>query len=293
MTMWIRRTLIGVLVLGVLLALAVAALVWNGERKRERSVQLPALDSPPFIDDATARARGAYLYASRGCTDCHGADGAGRVFVEDGKGLKIQGPAIHAGPGSVTAGYTPQDWDRIVRHGVKRNGRPAIVMPSEDYNRFTDSDLAALVAYVRALPASGGGAAVIELPLPVRALYGAGYIEDAAAKIDHALPVQPPVPETVSVEHGRYVANTCLGCHGPQLAGGKVPGGPPDWPPAARLNKGPDSALARYPDADALIAMFRSGKRPDGSDVKVMPFGSFSRMSDTDLRALHLYLKSL
>jgi hypothetical protein len=62
---------------------------------------------------------------------------------------------------------------------------------------------------------------------------------------------------------------------------------------AARLSQGADSAMARYPNADALVAMFRSGKRADGSEVKVMPFGSFSKMSDTELRALHLYLKSL
>ncbi|HSB21745.1 MAG TPA: c-type cytochrome, partial [Burkholderiaceae bacterium] len=122
----------------------------------------------------------------------------------------------------------------------------------------------------------------------------AGAIQDAAAQIDHSLPVQQPVPEGVTVEHGRYVANTCLGCHGPQLAGGRVPGGPPDWPPAARLNsQGADSAMARYPNADAFVAMFRNGKRADGSAVQVMPFASFSKMSDTDLRALYLYLKTL
>ena len=291
MMIWIRRALIVLVSLLVLAAIAVAGLVWNGERMRARIVQLPALQSPAFTDDTTARQRGAYLYASRGCTDCHGADGAGRVFVDDGKGLKIKGAAIHSGPGSATAGYTPQDWDRIVRHGVKRNGQPAIIMPSEDYNRFTDADFAALVSYVRALPPGGGGAAVIELPLPVRALYGAGYIEDAAAKIDHA--ARAAARAEACRSSTAHVANTCLGCHGPQLAGGPVPGGPPDWPPAARLNKGPDSALARYPNADAMVAMFRSGKRADGSEVKVMPFGSFSKMSDTDLRALHLYLKSL
>ena len=176
MKTWIRRGLIAVASLLVLAALAVAGLVWNGERKRERIVQLPVLQSPAFTDDAAARERGAYLYASRGCTDCHGADGAGRVFVDNGKGLKIKGPAIHSGPGSVTVGYRPQDWDRIVRHGVKRNGHPAMVMPSEDYNRFTDADFAALVSYVRALPPGGGGAAVVELPLPVRALYGLSLI---------------------------------------------------------------------------------------------------------------------
>jgi len=292
MKMWLRRMLIGALSVLVLLAVAVAALVWNGERKRARTVELPALSSPALVDSAAARERGQYLFASRGCADCHGADGAGRMFVDDPSGLRVKGPAIHSGS-SIVAGYSAADWDRIVRHGVKRDGRPALIMPSEDYNRFTDDDLAAVVAYTRSLKAAGGGAAIIELPLPVRALYGAGYMKDAAAKLDHALPNQQPVAEGVTVEHGRYVANTCKGCHGPQLVGGKVPGGPPDWPPAARLSGGPDSVMPRYGDADSLIKMFRSGKRPDGSAVKVMPFEAFSKMSETDLRALHLYLKSL
>ena len=81
--------------------------------------------------------------------------------------------------------------------------------------------------------------------------------------------------------------------HGAQLQGGKIPGGPPDWPPASRLTPGEGSAMGRYPDADTLLTMFRSGKRPDGTAVQVMPFESLKEMSDTDVRALHLYLKGL
>jgi cytochrome c553 len=287
----LRRTLIGVLSLLVLAAIAVASLVWVGERKRDRRVELPSLKTPALVDDAAARERGAYLYASRGCADCHGANGAGRVFVDNGS-LRIKGPAIHSGPGSVVLQYKPEDWDRALRHGVKPDGRPAMIMPSEDYNRFTDADFVALVAYARTLPPAGGGAAEITLPLPVRALYGAGAIRDAAAKIDHSLPVQQPVTEGVTLEHGQYVANMCKGCHGAELAGGKVPGGPPDWPPAAKLTRGEGNAMDRYPSAESMIAMFRSGKRPDGSAVQVMPFESLGKMSDTDVRALHLYLKS-
>ena len=153
-------------------------------------------------------------------------------------------------------------------------------------------DLVALVAYTRTLPPAGGGAAEITLPLPVRALFGAGVIKDAAAKIDHSLPTQQPVAEAVTLEHGQYVANMCKGCHGPELAGGKVPGGPPYWPPAARLTRGDGNAMERYPSADAMIAMFRSGKRADGSMVQVMPFESLAKMNDTDLRALHLYRRA-
>ncbi|MBE7417169.1 MAG: c-type cytochrome [Ideonella sp.] len=292
MRTWVRTTLAILVILVLLVVTIVATLLWVGERKRTRQVQLPPLAAPAFADDAAARQRGAYLYASRGCAECHGADGAGRVFVDDGS-LRLKGGAIHSGPGSSTLHYKPADWDRLLRHGVKPDGTPAMIMPSEDYNRFTDADLAALVSHVRSLPPAGGGAAELVLPLPVRVLYGAGLIEDAAAKIDHRLPVQAPVAEGVTVEHGRYVANMCIGCHGPGLAGGRIPGGPPDWPPAARLSAGDRSAMLRYPDAEALIALFRSGKRADGSAVQVMPFGSLSKLSDTDLRALHLYLKTL
>ena len=51
--------------------------------------------------------------------------------------------------------------------------------------------------------------------------------------------------------------------------------------------------MARYPTADAFAAMFHSGKRPDGSAIGVMPFESFSQMSDTDVRALYAFLKTV
>jgi cytochrome c553 len=122
------------------------------------------------------------------------------------------------------------------------------------------------------------------------ALYAAGVVKDAAEKIDHRLPPAQPVPEGVSVEHGAYVANMCMGCHGAQLAGGPVPGSPPDWPAAANLTGG----LAGYPSADDFVAMMRTGQRPDGTAVSaVMPFSSLREMSDVDLRALYVYLQSL
>ena len=78
----------------------------------------------------------------------------------------------------------------------------------------------------------------------------------------------------------------CLGCHGPQLQGGKIKGGPPDWPAAADLRPGLNGALARYPDAAACARMMRGGKCPDGSDIAVMPFESLAQLSDTDLQAV-------
>lgn len=288
---WVRGVLGGVVGLVVLAALLVGVGLFLAERKMQRRVEVP-VQPVALRSDAASLERGKYLFSSRGCVDCHGSTGTGKTFVDDGD-LVIAGPNITTGPGGVVAAYQPVDWVRSIHHGVNPKGRALMIMPSEDYNRFTDDDLASLVAYVRSLPPGNGQGAVVKLPLPVRALYGFGAIQDAAARIDHTLPPQQPVPEGVTVKHGEYVANMCLGCHGVGFAGGKVPGGPPDWPPAANLTPGEGSVMPRYPDADTLIAMFRSGKRPDGSEVKVMPFGSLGAMSDTDLRALHLYLKGL
>jgi cytochrome c553 len=102
------------------------------------------------------------------------------------------------------------------------------------------------------------------------------------------------VAEGINRAHGAYVAQGCVGCHGAQLAGGKIPGAPPAWPAAAKLSPGPGNALDRYPTAEQFMAMLKTGKRPDGSSVsEVMPFSSFKEWSDVDIRALYLHLRAL
>ena len=147
MKRWLRRTLWA----GAALATVATALIAGGTQMAERKMNRPlALEvaSPAIVQDAASIERGRYLFASRGCVDCHGANGAGHTFIDDANGLLVRGPNLTPGANSVVAGYRSADWDRVVRHGIKRDGRPALIMPSEDYNRFTDQDLAALAAYV-------------------------------------------------------------------------------------------------------------------------------------------------
>jgi len=282
---------IAVLVLiAVVLALAAGPLA---ERKRNRIVELNVAPVA-FVSDDAAIQRGRYLYESRGCMECHGANGAGREVVNDGGGMYIRSPNISPGPGSVVKRYKEVDWVRAIRHGVSAQQHPMTLMPSRDYSRMTDTDLAALVAYVRSLPPASGDAAVIRQPLIVQALYAFGAIKDDAELIDHALPPPAPVAEAVSVEHGRYVAFMCTGCHGDGFSGGAIPGTPPDWPPAANLTPGSGSAMASYDRPEKFAAMLRTGKRPDGRPVSaVMPFETLRNLSDTDVGALYVFLKSL
>lgn len=281
----------GIVVAVFVVVLVAGAVGWQmAASKMARRVEI-APHPVAYAEDAQSLERGKYLFESRGCVDCHGANGGGRMFVDNGD-LRIAGPNITSG--GVTAQYKPEDWERTIRHGVKPDGHAIMVMPSEDYNRLTDPDLSALVSYVRRLPAQKGGEAVVQLPPPVRVLYGFGMIKDAAAKIDHALAPAQPVEAGVNVRHGAYVANMCIGCHGEHLSGGKIPGGPPDWPAAANLTPGEGSVMsARYKDPAVFIAMLRSGKRPDGTKIAVMPFESLAKLNDVDAQALHAFLRTV
>jgi len=293
MKRWIRNGALAVATLAVLAGAALVVAAQLGDRKSHRRIELAVAPVVVPTDPASV-ARGRYLFLSRGCTECHGVDGAGKDVINDGKGMLIHAPNITPAPGSPVASYRAVDWVRTIRHGIKPNGEPALVMPSEDYNRLTDIDVDALVAFLRALPPVSAPGATVQFPLFVRALYAVGLVKDAAEKIDHALPPAQPVAEAATAEHGAYVANACIGCHGASLAGGKIPGAPPDWPAAANLTPGAGSAMTVYADAQAFATMLRTGRRPDGSAIStVMPFTALRAMNDTDVQAIWLHLKAL
>jgi mono/diheme cytochrome c family protein len=270
--------------------LAGVALVANSHRKIERRIDIKVAPVAYAVEPA-AQERGKYLYESRGCAECHASDGAGRVFVDDPGGLFARGANLTRGPGSAVLDYREQDWVRAIRHGVKPDGRPLFLMPSEDFNRLTDGDLADLVAHVRALPPREGPGALVRLPLVARLVHGAGILRDAAEKIDHSQPPSQPVAVAVTVEHGRYVAQSCIGCHRSTLQGGPIAGAPPHWPPAADL-RGDAGVLRRYAQVEQFKSVLRTGTRPDGTQADaVMPRNV--HINDIDLEALYLYLKSL
>ena len=292
MNKWVKGTSLLLAALGVIGAVTVLVGKEMGERKMQRTIKVAV--APLIVSASSARLeQGRYLYATRGCADCHGANGAGKELMRSGA-MVVDSPNITSGANSATSAYVGADWVRTLRHGVKPSGRPVMIMPSEDYNRLTDNDVAAIIAYVLQLPPAPGKRAVVQLPVAVKVLYAFGHVKDAAEMIDHSLPPQLPVEAAISVTHGAYVANSCIGCHGANMSGGKIPGAPPEWPAPANLTPGSGSVMAQYREPEAFMAMLRSGKRPDGSAISnVMPFGSLKEMNEVDMRALHRYLQTL
>jgi mono/diheme cytochrome c family protein len=235
-------------------------------------------------------ARGAHLVAARGCVGCHGEDLAGHVELDNAFIGRLAGPNLTRGGRG--GRLTDADWERAVRHGVRRDGSPLFVMPASEHTGMSDEDLGAIVAYARSLPARPNVPPLSRAGPVIGAMQAAGKVNlFSAAEIDHRRPHPARVAAEPTARYGAYLAAMCSGCHGPGLSGGKIPGAPPDWKPAANITPG---GIGHYTEADFVRAL-REGVRPGGAPIdSQMPVRRITRhLDDTELRALYAYLHTL
>lgn len=292
---------LGILAAALVVALVVAAIVLyaaSGRRLNRTYAIEPEAVPIPAATDAEAIARGKYLVeAIAKCDECHGGEGlGGAIFADDPLLGRLSADNLTAGEGGVGANYEDADWVRAIRHGVGPKGKPLIFMPAQEFYHFSDADLGALIAYLKARPPVDNA----ELP-PNRAgplgrlLFLSGQLALVPAElIDHER--RPEVPaQAATADYGAYLANTggCHGCHGPGLSGGPIPGAPPEFPPARNLTPDVATGIGSWTIADFELAL-RRGLRPDGSALAdEMPWRATAKMSDTDLEALWRYLRSV
>lgn len=260
-----------------------------------------AIAAPALAEVSVAR--GAYLVQGpMGCGNCHtpmGPDGfiedqelAGRL-VDANEAFTAIAPNIT--PAGLVGDWTDAELTRAIREGLRPDG--SVIgppMPFAMYRGLGDDDLMSVVAYLRTLPPVEHDPGQSEYHVPLPPSYG------------------PPVgtvvaPERgVSVEYGAYLAGPvahCMECHtpmgpnGPMLdtdlgRGGFEFHGPWGTSVAANITSHEDG-LAKYSDAE-LAVMITDGVRPDGSRMlPPMPFGFLKGMTDEDLQAVILYLRSL
>lgn len=280
------------LLLGLIgLGLLAAAVVWFVSNARLRKTHRVSVRPVPALG-AEAVARGKHLAVSRGCTDCHGADLGGATVFDDGPMGRVDGPNLTRGAGGLPADYADLDYVRAIRHGVARDGRGLFLMPSAEYQNFSDADMAALIAYLKSVPPVARSSGGVTLGPVARVLVATGKVKLAADIIDHVNVRPAVVTPGITAEYGRYVGAACIGCHGDNYSGGKIASGPPDWPPAANLTPADDSRIKAWSEGDFVSAM-RTGKRPDGSEINPVMPRAFGNMDDTELRALYAFLKTL
>ena len=90
---------------------------------------------------------------------------------------------LTTGKGGVLGNYTNEQLVRAIRHGVKADGTPALVMPSQEYYYFNDQDLGSLIAFIRSLPPIDNELPPHDIEFLPRALYVAKKIDLISAEI--------------------------------------------------------------------------------------------------------------
>lgn len=114
---WLRNVLLGLVVLVILAATTAYAL---SERVVRRTYTEPAANIT-VPTDAPSVAEGMRLAAIRGCTGCHGSQLQGHVLFDEPLMGRVAAPDL-----TISAReYSDADLVRIIRRGVRPDGRPA------------------------------------------------------------------------------------------------------------------------------------------------------------------------
>lgn len=243
--------------------------------------------------DPSVLARGKHVAESLApcaVSDCHGPDLAGGRTVEVGPLGKFTAPNISAG--GLGATYSDGELMRLLRHGIKRDGRSVRFMPSHEFNWLSDDDFAAVISYVRSLPPVQKGNGPVEIGVLGKVLDRRDMIPlDIARRIDHGkIELAPPASPTAA--YGAFIARECTGCHGKTLSGGPIPGAPPDLP--VPLNLTPHASGLNGWSFDDFRHTLTTGTSKSGKKLAdMMPFAAYAKLDDTEMRALWAYLSSL
>jgi mono/diheme cytochrome c family protein len=109
------------------------------------------------------------------------------------------------------------------------------------------------------------------------------------------------------IERGRYLVHgivACGNCHTPkdsdgkaiadrELAGGPVFNAPVFHAVASNITPDTETGIGNWTD-DQVINAIRNGKRPDGTTIgPPMPIAYYRNMSDSDVRAIVAYLRTV
>ncbi len=278
-----------------------------------------AIDAPyPDIratSDPAVIARGEYLvYGPSHCAVCHVSMDR-MLDVDNGLKLPLTGgfeevipgfgiirapnltPDEETGIGRLTDGEIA----RSLRHMVSSDGRP--LFPFMEFQEMSDEDLTAIISYLRSLEPVRNQVKPTEYTFMGKALLAFGLFK---AKGPDVTPPVSITPDT-TIAYGRYLAHdvaNCRSCHtsmdnqgnptGPDFSGGFV-FHPTEWSQgytfvSPNITPHETSGIMAHWTEEVFINRFRAGRAYERSH---MPWGSYSRMSDDDLKAIYRYLQSL
>jgi len=304
-----KGLLVGVFVLGGVLGIAVTLTIgWRpflGPKARP-------LTGRTFERTPQRLERGRYIAtALSGCVYCHsqhdwatlgtpitpGSEGAGEVLPYNDLPGRIVAPNLTPDPETGAGSWTDDQFARAIREGIGHDGRALFpIMPYPHYREMSDEDLASVIVYLRSLPAVRHELPKTEIIFPVKYLIR-GVPEPVIS------PVGEDSDRSDPVKRGARLVSLagCGDCHTPQVNGKSLPGlefaggavfsGP--WGNVASTNLTADPTGIPYYDEALFRQVIHSGYVQARSLNPIMPVMVYTNLTDSDLKAMFAYLRSL
>jgi cytochrome c553 len=283
------------IILGSLFGLILGAgitLYLIGNYRLDKTYEFPASNLVIPTDEASI-ANGKHRIETL-CVDCHSADlsGINNWFNMDPLG-SVDSANLTAGEGGIGSEYTSdEDYVQALRHGVDPEGKP-IYMPAVFATSYlSDQDLASIIAYLKTVPPVDHKTNSYQFKPLTKILLAAGVLGKLPVEgVNHEPHVVAP-EASVNAEYGKYLVdiNDCRTCHGQNLAGGKHPD-PSVTIKVPNITPGGDPGFWAE---EQYFTAIRTGVTPSGHvlNPKLMPWTTYSLMTDDELKAIWLYLQS-
>ncbi len=304
---WKKIAGITILVIVALIVVGITLTVgWRpfiGARKR-------ALTDRKFEATPQRFVRGKYLVDGvMGCFGCHtdqdwskpgapplaGREGSGHVWSDQDLPWLVA-PNITPDKETGAGNWSDDALARAIREGIGHDGRALFpMMPYPDYRQMSDEDLASVIAYMRTVPAVRNQLPTTKMPFPLNFL-----MQNVPQPVDAAVPAPD---QSTPVARGAYLVRmgTCASCHTPQEKGQPLPGmdyagGFPMHEPAGDVvsaNITPAASGIGYYSENSFVQAMRQGKVGARPLHASMPWYSFGKMTDDDLKSVFASLQTL
>lgn len=271
------RWLASAVAIALLAGVALAGWVYLRSESYLHSFARPPAFAHAIPDDGAARARGDHLVRTRGCRGCHGDDLGGEL---------MWGYAVAPGLARLAREISAADFEAALRHGIAHDGRAMYSMPSYNFLRLRDQDVADIIAYLRSAPVVEKALPAASLPWRIRWELARGR-DFAIAGILQRVPPLHIAGEDSALARGEYLAmTTCNECHGLTLHSDSPfgDGGAPDL-----------AVIAGYDEA-AFTRLMRTGKALGDRELTRMSGvarGRFAHLTDGEVHDLYTYLREV
>ena len=253
---------------------------------------------------------GARLVRTTGCYFCHsphdykvpgqpvrpGLEFSGEEEPYGGLPGRVFAPNLTPDRETGAGNWSDDQFARAIREGIGHDGRALFpMMPYLHFRGMSDEELAAIVVYIRSVPAVRNQVPRTEIIFPVK------YLIRSAPEPLIEIVAAPDISD--KVKWGKYLLNRsgCEDCHTPStkgqgIAGMSLAGGTTLTSPmgtVASANLTPDASGISYYDEALFIQALRTGTVQARQLNPTMPYSETKYMTDDELKAVFAYLQTV